>query len=419
MLSDSLIPIQQAIAIYKKYRIDPNIDIEITDCESLTTTSSGVNITRELALTDNHYTIVTSRCKTNKCNDCGRVYWKQHKCNPQRINYHDVHIAKNGKRSLMTSNRIEHQNNQNLVIHYDLETFQNAGITIEATVHTPYIVGYTDLDSSEFEYLAGNDCMKSFVDFILRRGSEIDAEDAARGIAVKDRRKIYVNAYNGSGFDHYFIFQEFLRRGLKPDKHIVNNGAVISFKHGNLYLFDICKHLQGSLADNLKALKCDVQKGDFNHDNASRWEVMPEELRVDCLKYLRSDVLGLREIYNKVNANIFHEYKVNLTSYISTSSLTFNMWRLGAVKQYLIRLPNLQQEPNFREAIRGGRTYKTKHEFTSEQYEGFMNGQVAFNDIDDYMIDADVVSLYPTAMAKFEYQVGDDRSFLLLGLAPL
>ena len=65
-----------------------------------------------------------------------------------------------------------------------------------------------------------------------------------------------------------------------------------------------------------------------------------------------------------------------------------------------IVLPTLEEEKAFRQSVRGGRTYKSKHKFVSKQYEGFKADEIDFDDIDDYIIDADVVSLYPTAMAN-------------------
>ena len=146
---------------------------------------------------------------------------------------------------------------------------------------------------------------------------------------------------------------------------------------------------------------------------------MPTVLQDDCIKYLKSDVLGLKELYEKLNNSIYEKYKVNVTKYISTSSLTFNLWKEHYMSEQesnvteeeqknidFIHLPTLEEEKGFRQAVRGGRTYKSKHRFISKQYEGFKSGDISFDDIDDYIIDADVVSLYPTAMAKYEYPVG-------------
>ena len=225
-----------------------------------------------------------------------------------------------------------------------------------------------------------------------------------------------MNAFNGANFDHYAIYKEFVRRNIKPDKYIVNNGSIVKFEYRNIRLFDICKHLTGSLKENLESFKCNVIKGDFDHNDdrlKGGWESMPFELQNKCIKYLKADVLGLKELYEKLNNSIHEKYHVNLTDYISTSSLTFNLWKehYTAKKDLepdwdFILLPTLEEEQAFRQSVRGGRTYKSKHRFISKQYQGFKDGDIKFEDIDDYIVDADVVSLYPTAMAKYEYPIG-------------
>jgi len=431
LINDSLIPISTALDIYKRYRSDPNTDIAITDNSTRQTSKTGDNIVKHLELTEDHYsTVLLSEKQT--CDKCGRVYFKTHdekSCTLERQKFYEAKIKKTGKRFLLCGDKSEDSNNQDMVLHFDWETFQDKNIVEGELIHTPYIVGFHE--DSVFKYLAGDSCVREFVDYLLKKGKELADEDAVlnqedeipvdeipdeedEGEPAKKKKKkrtLFANAFNGANFDHYFIFQEFLRRGLKPDKQIINNGSVISFQYKNIKLFDVCKHLQGGLSANLKALKCDVQKGDFNHDLATRWEDMTPELRESCLKYLKSDVMGLREIYNKLNTTIYDEYKVNLSSYISTSSLTFNMWKKSIRNKFSVELPNLEQEKAFRQSVRGGRTYKSKHKFVSEQYEAFHKGECSFDDIKDFVIDADVVSLYPTAMAHYPYPVGECKEF--------
>ena len=414
---DEKIPIVTALKIFKHYRRDPLTNIKIVDNETLQESETGKTSVTHIVLANGHYSLVEfHEVVRNRCEDCGKYWVRKHNCVQDTVQYYNAKIKNNGKRYLLCRSIIEKTNTQDNVIHYDLETHQDKTITVGEKIHTPYIVGYTE--GTEFKHIAGDNCIKDFVTHILDKSEEMCADYMNKLLGGEIEGQfdkgfksevptLYVNAFNGANFDHYALFKEFMRRGLKPEKQIINNGSIISFKYGNLKLFDVCKHLQGSLADNLKALKCDVQKGDFNHDNASRWEVMSEELRSDCLKYLRSDVMGLQELYNKVNTNIFDTHQVNISSYISTSSLTFNLWKKNISKQYSIELPTLHQEKAFRQSVRGGRTYKAKHRYTSHQYEAFKAGNIEFSDITDHMVDADVVSLYPTAMAHFPYPVGE------------
>ena len=162
--------------------------------------------------------------------------------------------------------------------------------------------------------------------------------------------------------------------------------------------------------NNLKAFKCSILKGDYNHDKSNKWHLMDVETQNECLEYLESDVLGLKELYDKLNGGIFDKYKINASSYISTSSMTFSLWKHRIDGKFDIQLPNLEQEQFFRKSIRGGRVYPSKHRFKSIQYDSYINKECAFEDVEDYVLDADVVSLYPTAMT-YLYPIGDCFKF--------
>ena len=89
-----------------------------------------------------------------------------------------------------------------------------------------------------------------------------------------------------------------------------------------------------------------------------------------------------------------------MDKYLSTSQLTYSIWihRLYTLHKNPIYLQNPEQEKFFRQSIYGGRTYKYKNSFKSKQRDEYLNGSLTFEDIDDYLIDADVNSLYPSAM---------------------
>lgn len=93
--------------------------------------------------------------------------------------------------------------------------------------------------------------------------------------------------------------------------------------------------------------------------------------------------------------------------FISSSQLTYAVWVNHWYKENTIPgyLQTPEQEKFFRSSIFGGRTYKYKHGFVSSQREAFLDNKLTFEVIDDYLIDADVNSLYPAAM-KEEFPVG-------------
>jgi hypothetical protein len=111
------------------------------------------------------------------------------------------------------------------------------------------------------------------------------------------QEKNILNAYNGSNIDHIFILSSILERKEIPNKHLIKDGSIYSLQYKNISCWDIMKHLQGSLKDNLISFNFSIAKGEFNHDLATRWEDMKDELKNKCLEYyyLKCDVLRLEE----------------------------------------------------------------------------------------------------------------------------
>ena len=228
----------------------------------------------------------------------------------------------------------------------------------------------------------------------------------------RDKSKVYLNAFNGSRFDHYEFVKTVNKMykedaTLKMNDLILNNGAIIKATVGNIECFDISKHITGTLRQNLEELGCSVQKGEFDYNLGDEWENMSKESQTACITYLEADVLGLKELSERLNKTCFENFKINLYKYMSTSQLTYDVWVHHRHKEStnIIYLQTPEQEKFFRESVYGGRTYKYKHGFISTQREAFLNKKLAFEDIDDYLVDADVNSLYPAAMLE-EFPIG-------------
>ena len=404
------IPLSIALKLYDKFKINCSLlemETKKHHYPNFYSEEQGVPVYEDM-LNKGHYSIIEEREKPKKCDRCLQTYRNIHNCSQNVLSYASSKIKKNGK-SLLCNIKEEEENTSRYVIHYDIETYRKE-ITVEDTEgmdliddkthdrHTPYVVGYDLNDGSGFKYTTGDNCMGEFLDIVISYTS-------------KDKdNKYYINAYNGANFDHYFIWSEFLKRGLKPDNFSLCSGSIVVFKYLNFSLIDLCKHLQGTLKDNLIALKCSISKGEFDHDMATRWEIMTPKMRGEVIDYLRADVNGLIELYNKVNTTLYEKDKLNVASYISTSSLTYDKWKKNIKGKYFIQLPSYEQEADFRPSVRGGRTYLNKKRFISKDYKDldkYLNGDKKLEELEDYIIDADVVSLYPTAMAKYEYPIGE------------
>lgn len=277
------------------------------------------------------------------------------------------------------------------VIHYDIETYKQQRKS--CVVHVPYIIGWVFRNTySEF---MGRDCIKRFVDWLMQTASR-ESEDTT----------LYLDAFNGSNFDHHYVLGEILKK--YPDKQFVplfKNGSIIGGGVENVRFFDLCRHTVGSLSKNLQAYGCKTSKGELDHELSTPWHLTSEERKAQVRAYLKSDVLGLQELYEKIAGAVWDEFGTNLFLYLSTSQLTYRNW-LEDVESDIF-LPTEHEEHVMRKAIYGGRTQVSKREFISSQYKAYVDGGVGWDDVHDYLVDMDVVSLYPAAMRQFRYPAGE------------
>lgn len=241
--------------------------------------------------------------------------------------------------------------------------------------------------------------------------------------------QIYLNAFNGAGFDHFHLIAPMLKNGIVFDDFCMANGNLIRARWRNVTLIDSYKYTVCSLRKNLEELEgCEVLKGEFDYSKLDRWSKMSKKDQVDCIKYLESDVLGMRFLYNTLNVQMQDSFRNNLSSFFSTSHATYVQWVHYVMKKYrkskynskaenirqeklneesgVIIIPSHKQDSKvFRPSICGGRCYKSKNNFNSIQKDGYLNGSIKFDDVDDYCIDLDVVSLYPHCCREFEYPI--------------
>jgi hypothetical protein len=202
-----------------------------------------------------------------------------------------------------------------VMVCYDIETHTRLGFD-GMKIHSPYIVEFVDNIDGKFQYFAGIDCIEQFIRHLQQ---------------FRDKSKVYLNAFNGSRFEHYEFVKKLNKMyeddaSLKLDKLVFNNGAILKANVGNIECSDISKHITGTLRQNLEELGCLVQKGEFDYNLGDEWENMSKESQTACITYLKADVLGLKELSERLNKSCFENFSVNLYKYISTSQLTYDVW---------------------------------------------------------------------------------------------
>jgi hypothetical protein len=258
-------------------------------------------------------------------------------------------------------------------------------------------------------------CNKVLIEFNIELNSPISVSKAIEIFNAKCEGQLCISSVEDeehSYSDNYEFIKEAIALGYSFDKFVIQNGSIIRACVKNVNLIDLRKHTVGSLSSNLKDWKCQIMKGDFNHDLGNRWSLMDEKDQMECIEYLKADVMGLKELYEKMNNAIHGAYQVNLHKYLSTSQLTYSMWVHHVLsakdkgEKGAITIPTSDQEAYFRPSVYGGRCYKAKSFFYSEQSDSYLNGDVSYDEIKDYVVDLDVVSLYPAAMEKFVYPIG-------------
>ena len=392
-----MISIEQAIEIGKFFKV--SVGIFTNDNDLIAGEYEGK---LKLLYLNEHY--MTIKSKVNVCSLCKKIWTKSHKCREHHTK--DFYIKRDEhKRYVFNDDNLPKKDNENkFILHYDIETWaQDKGANkLGKTIYnnTPYIVGcaYYPQQEDKPEYLTfvGDDCMKQFYDFL---GS----------IDVKHIK--YLNAYNGSNFDHYYLFQEMLKIPKhKVGKFILNNGQLLTGVIQGKKIWDLNRHIVGSLAANLESNKCQIAKGDLNHNVSKRWVDTPTIRKINVLDYLKADVMGLLELTEIMNNNIHAKFGFNMYQFITNSSMCDKLWSQRFLYNgFKCEKPNPKKEKRFRKSIYGGRTTKFKKYFKSKQCDDYEAGKISYEDILCYIFDADVVSLYPTVMMERLYPIGESK----------
>ncbi len=373
-----------------------------------------------VVLVENHYTLITGERIIRYCKECCRKYLNVHNCVESRVRDVKERRTKKIPRRVIR----ETFNTKDNVMHIDFETYNREDKNIE-----PYRIGWC----FRGKYDKTSD-PKEVLNVIVKTAADVKAEGDAKKIelevrlkdisgnkaksvekkryAIEQRSTLFLCGFNGAKFDFWFLVNAIMYAYPEEKPKLIFSGsAIIQFRWRNLRLFDMAKHVTGSLKECLKAYGCLITKGRFDHKKGCKWDNMKEEDRKACDAYLERDVLSLCELFEKYNDTMMSDFGVNVTSFISTADFSYRYF-FSKDSELLapetpIHLPQTAEESAFyRRAIYGGRTYKNRHNWISKQYESIKEAKTTYKEVEDYIVDADVVSLYPTAMHRFEYPIG-------------
>lgn len=334
----------------------------------------------QIMLRDDHY-YICEMINRRQCEKCGRVLLmtnNTHKCDIKRISFRRL-IAER-KQDMVRVKTIHSKNklNYNKLIFFDLETFQ------EKQVHVPYACGWSH--KSKYYSSYGQQSFNKFVDFICVKKNKI------------------ITAYNGSGFDFYFLIDELTSRGVDVKNIILSNGKVMSFTFGDgNKVFDLYLFIMSSLDKACKDFKIENAKSSFDHSKIKTW-ADTEKHKEEVDPYLKLDVLGLRELFIKFNDMMYDMEQINITQFVTCSHMAYEIW--SSQLDDVVEVPSNLKKYNFiKRATFGGRCYPQKREFKSKLYDDVVSGKVKYEELKksgEFIFNADATSLYPASMAGFE-----------------
>lgn len=387
----NLIKIEELDMIGKHYKIT----IALFNIEGVLVSQHNVGCEKVcnvmLYVSDNgqgHYVLIEGQ--VSLCEKCGKHWIKKHKCNLRRQMWIN---RMSGKRNVIPANvnrEVKHDDSN--MFYFDLETFKDVG----TDAITPYAVGW--YCNNEYQQRYGKDSWSEFYEY------------------AKQQKNKILCAYNGSSFDFHFLMNQLVMDGEEIKDMIMSNGRIMTFTFGeNIRCWDLCLFTLSPLKNACKDFKVSAEneKTEFDHFKMTSWDKV-EEYRPEVEPYLKRDVMGMKEVYEKFSDMVFQIFKVHMVEYITLSSMSYAIWTstLNGKADFL-EIPDSAKYDFIRMSLFGGRTYPMMREFTSKQYYDIVENaddkeklKGIYNTMDDWIFNADATSLYPTAMVEYKYPMG-------------
>lgn len=343
----------------------------------------------QLCLMDDHYYTykITSY---HKCETCGEKLLstnETHKCTKDRISYYNNMIAKK-KDMVMTVKLEKPKLDYETVVHFDLETFQpkDGGIR-----HEVYASGFYD---REYKVFYGREAGKKTWDHFMKLENRI------------------ISAYNGAGFDFTFMLDALTERGAHIENLVMNNGRLMCFHYHTgdeskkNKIFDLCLFTSTSLKKACDDFKIKNAKSELEHNLFKSWDDV-KTYKDKVLPYLKLDVMGLKELFEKFNDVIYEIEKTNITEFFTLAHLGYDIWR--SMLTEIVEIPKCLTKMDFiAKAVYGGRCNPQQQLYKSAMYDDVKSGKLKYDDViksksKDFIFNADASSLYPASMSGFDH----------------
>lgn len=323
----------------------------------------------------------------HRCKMCGmstRKEGKEHQCTslklrtfvPDEIGRHTMKFKATERPNIDWFKRPD-------VMVSDFETFANAqGSSIV------YAAGWAVCDTDQKLCIAyGPEALNMFMEQLNKR--EMDTT---------------VFFWNGSAFDMLPVLNWLMRQRINmPASNFVKKGKRILTCHfvneqGKTITFkDMFLFVPESLANACKSFNVpdEVAKSYFDHSKVTGWPSVVEHEK-EVIKYLRNDVLSLRQIVQTFGANVLDKFAIDFSTCITISHLGITVWK--AVTPHvsgMLHIPSVEEYNEWYTVIRGGRVIPQLQYWTSE--DGL---ECPYDQLQSYCTMWDCNSLYPYSMTK-------------------
>ncbi len=204
------------------------------------------------------------------------------------------------------------------------------------------------------------------------------------------------------------------KRYIDSGSFLKNGSNILSLKlHRHLKVKDLCQYIKSSLKSACKAwgVPVDLSKKEFDHDKVFSFE-SAEEHKAEILEYLKYDIIALRELYRNYSQIQFECFGFDINRAISISQYAYKCWASDLKEVEHIFVPHIgKEEDDMRAAYYGGRVLPFRREYKSTDFDVQCahDKRPVFEEITDYLVIADVNSLYPYAQLKNSYAYGKWR----------
>lgn len=213
------------------------------------------------------------------------------------------------------------------------------------------------------------------------------------------KKPYYLYFYNGSGFDNLFLLHTLASHfKMLPDNMALKDGRLMTMTYlgGALVIRDLCLFTLCSLKAACKIYNVEdkLAKGNFDHESITSLQVVEEKWE-EIRDYLSKDLTALNMVFLGFQKAAYAVFKLDFCSRITMSHLSYDYWNstLSPEQREAVTIPkDFSQYQDVLRAYYGGRVFPQVKRFVSE------DRHLPYKDMKDYLVDLDVVSLYPSAM---------------------